>query len=171
MKSTAKSVLATVLVLAAAGAAFTHCEIPCGIYGDQTRITLLYEDVQTVEKSMEQIRELSGKNDAQSINQVVRWVSNKDAHASKIQETVTQYFMTQRVKPKDAGEDQDRYLQQITALHGMLVQAMKAKQTVDSKHCEKLRKLIDQFSAAYFSEEDLKHIREHHGEPHDGDHK
>lgn len=167
MKSTSlKVVTALTVVLAAAGAAFTHCEIPCGIYGDQTRITLLYEDVQTIEKSMQQIAELSGKADAQSVNQMVRWVNNKEVHADKIQETVTQYFMTQRVKPKDSENDQDRYLAQISALHGMLVQAMKAKQTVDTKHVENLRKLIDEFAAAYFSEEDLKHVREHHGAGH-----
>lgn len=169
MFSMPKTVLATALVLAAAGAAFTHCEIPCGIYGDQTRITLLYEDVQTIEKSMQQINELAGKTDAQSVNQMVRWVTNKDEHATKVQDVVWQYFMTQRVKPKTEGNERDRYVKQVTILHEMLLVAMKTKQTVDPAHCEKLRSLIDDFSAAYFSEEDLKHVREHHGAG--GDHK
>ena len=30
---------------------------------------------------------------------MVRWITNKEAHANRIQETVYQYFMTQRVKP------------------------------------------------------------------------
>ena len=41
--------------------------------------------------------------------------------------------------------------------------AMKTKQTLDTKHTKALRKCIDQFSAAYFSKEDLAHIRKSHG--------
>ena len=140
---------------------YAHCEIPCGIYGDRTRIDLLYEDIATIEKSMAMINELAGKSGAQDTNQLVRWIENKGVHADKIQHVVTQYFMTQRVKNNEEGGD--RYLRQLTSLHQMLVAAMKCKQTVDASHCAKLRELLDYFSAAYFSAEDLKHIREHHG--------
>lgn len=153
---------ATLLLSAFACLAWAHCEIPCGIYGDKTRIDLLYEDIQTIEKSMKEIQALSGKTDAQSQNQLVRWIENKDDHANKIQHTVTQYFMTQRCKPKD-GAERERYIAQITALHGMLIAAMKCKQTVDVANCATLRSLVDDFCAAYFSKEDLQHIREHHG--------
>lgn len=167
MKRILAPVITASLLLAAAGVALAHCEIPCGIYGDTTRIDLLFEDIATVEKSMNQIQALSGKTDALSLNQLNRWISNKDDHATKIQDTVTQYFMTQRCKPK-SGEDEKRYLTQITSLHAMLIQAMKCKQTVDVAHCAELRGLVRRFSAAYFSAEDMKHINEHHGE---GDHK
>jgi hypothetical protein len=40
---------------------------------------------------------------------------------------------------------------------------MKAKQTTDVEHAQHLRQHVDQFAAAYFSAEDLKHIRSHHG--------
>ena len=44
----------------------------------------------------------------------------------------------------------------------MLVHAMKAKQTTDQAHVEKLRELVVQFSKLYFNDDDLKHIRSHH---------
>jgi len=155
-------VLAAVLCCAAPSV-WSHCEIPCGIYGDKTRIDMLYEHVTTIEKSMRSIESLQ-KEESVNYNQLVRWIANKDTHAEEIQHIVMQYFMTQRVKPKAKGEaGHDKYLTQLTNLHEMLVHAMKAKQTIDTAHCEHLRQRIDAFSAAYFSAEDLKHIREHHG--------
>ena len=57
-----------------------HCEIPCGIYGDSVRIALLYEHIETIEKSMNQINELS-KSENPDYNQLVRWVMNKEEYA------------------------------------------------------------------------------------------
>jgi nickel superoxide dismutase len=168
MKLTAKVSLvvlvALVLTLGTEKIVRSHCEIPCGVYGDTTRIDLLYEDILTVEKSMQQIMELSKASLPANMNQLVRWVGNKEEHANKIQHAVTQYFMTQRVKPKpasDAGYKQ--YLTQLTSLHEMLIAAMKAKQTTDLGQTKELRRLVDQFAAAYFTAEDLEHIRSHHG--------
>ncbi len=171
MKLSRKPIVNCVLVLLVAAivtfvsyeVAFSHCEIPCGIYGDKTRITILYEHISTIEKSMNQITGIQAKSPL-NYNQIVRWVGNKEEHAKKIQHIVTQYFMTQRVKPKPDGDPaQKKYLAQLTALHRMMVHAMKAKQTTDVQHCAHLRNLVDEFSAAYFNAEDLKHIREHHG--------
>lgn len=168
MKLTTKASLvvlvAVVLTLGTERIVRSHCEIPCGIYGDTTRIDLLYEDIATVEKSMKQVTELKSASPPPNINQLVRWVSNKEEHANKIQHIVTQYFMTQRVKPKPVGDaGHKKYITQLTSLHGMLIHAMKAKQTTDVEHAKHLRRLVDQFSAAYFNAEDLAHIRSHHG--------
>ncbi len=142
--------------------AFSHCEIPCGIYGDQTRITLLLEDISTVEKSMQQINKLQGSTPL-NYNQVVRWVNNKEEHANKIQHIATQYFMTQRIKPKAEGTDgHAKYLKQLTSMHSLMIHAMKAKQTTDVAHCEHMRRIIEEFAKAYFSAEDLEHLRGHH---------
>ncbi len=135
---------------------FSHCEIPCGIYGDGMRISMLYENITTVEKSMTKIRELSVEK-AANWNQLVRWVQNKEDHANRIQHIVTQYFMTQRIKPTNK-----KYVAQLKALHGLLIHAMKAKQTTDLAHVGHLRNLVGELSAAYFSAEDLKHIKSHH---------
>ena len=139
----------------------SHCEIPCGIYGDMTRITILREDISTVEKSMREIIRLSelGKPKPVDVNQVVRWVKNKEEHANKIQHIVTQYFMTQRVKPNKP--DAETYVKQLTALHGLLLHAMKSKQTTDLGHAQQLRDGVNKFAAAYFSAEDLKHLNSH----------
>ena len=40
---------------------FGHCQIPCGIYSDAIQIIQIKEDLQTVEKSINMIKELSGK--------------------------------------------------------------------------------------------------------------
>ena len=53
-----------------------HCQIPCGIYDDHARVQSMLEDAATVEKSAKLIAELAGKPDAQSQNQLVRWVMN-----------------------------------------------------------------------------------------------
>jgi nickel superoxide dismutase len=81
----------------------------------------------------------------------VRWVDNKEKHADEIQEIVTQYFMTQRIKPADPSdkEAQAAYVEKLTLLHGMLIQSMKAKQGTDLDVVQKLRTLLDSFSEAY----------------------
>ena len=122
----------------------------CGIYGDQMRLEMIAEHITTVEKSMKQIQALSKEGD-KNCNQVVRWVQNKEQHANGIQEIVTQYFMTQRIKPADAKDRHahDHYVTQLTLLHKMLVSAMKTKQTADLAHVATLRDLLKEFSGAY----------------------
>jgi nickel superoxide dismutase len=66
-------------------------------------------------------------------------------HATRIQDIVTQYFMTQRIKPK-----QEKYAKKLTLLHRMLLAAMKCKQTTDVAHVEELRKLLKKFEKLYF---------------------
>ena len=156
-------VLATALAWIGAGVALAHCEIPCGIYGDRMRVGMLYEHISTVEKSMKQVSELS-KDPGANANQLVRWVDNKERHCNEIQHIVTQYFMTQRIKPAPASDEgaQKLYLARLSKLHAMLLHAMKAKQTTDLRHVEELRQLVKDFSKLYFSEDDLKHLREHH---------
>ena len=81
---------------------FAHCEIPCGIYDDDARFAAIAEDLTTIEKSMKTIVELSG--DLKNINQLVRWVNNKEHHSDEIAHIVTYYFMAQRVKLPDKGD-------------------------------------------------------------------
>jgi len=125
-----------------------HCQIPCGIYDDQTRITLMEEHVATIEKSMNEITKLSAEI-PQNSNQLIRWVDNKEEHADKLTEIVTYYFLAQRIKPTEPAE---KYAAELKLLHGMIVQSMKAKQTTDLQHVEKLRELMDQFEHIYFGE-------------------
>jgi nickel superoxide dismutase len=138
-------------LVAAAPSAFSHCEVPCGIYDDEMRIEMIQEHITTIEKAMKSIAELSTGSPV-NYNQIVRWTVNKEKHAQELQHIVEQYFMTQRIKPAHSsdGAKYDRYIERITLLHMMLVHAMKAKQTTDLEHVDKLRSLTDAFSKSYF---------------------
>ncbi len=141
--------------LAFAAPAFAHCEIPCGIYDDEMRLKTIAEHITTIEKSMRGIMDLSRAGE-KNYNQIVRWVDNKEEHATRIQHIVSQYFMTQRVKPVKPDEDRagyQRYVRMLTLLHGLQLHAMTAKQTVDLNQIEILRSLLASFERAYFEQE------------------
>ena len=136
--------LVPLLVLPWAGYVAAHCQIPCGIYDDQMRVNMIDEDITTIEKAMQQITELE-KQSPIVYNQLVRWIMNKETHADKIQEVVTEYFMTQRIKT-----DSKDYTEKLTLLHKMMIQAMLCKQTTDLSHVKELRSLLTQFGDLYF---------------------
>ena len=146
------------MVAVAASVGLAHCQIPCGIYDDPLRFTQMEEHVATIEKSMKQIQELSAE-EKPNLNQIVRWVNNKDAHADELTEIVTYYFLAQRVKPADKSDRAAvaKYLKELTLLHEMIVHAMKAKQTIDLEHCTKLRDLIHKFEHSYLGEKARPH--------------
>ena len=146
-------VLGSILVGLAifASMAYSHCQIPCGIYGDQMRFDMIAEHITTIEKSMKLITELSSQDKANT-NQIVRWVQNKDEHADELSHIITYYFMAQRVKlpPEGDAKARNEYVKKLTLLHEMLVYTMKAKQTTDLANVEKLRSLLGEFREAYF---------------------
>ena len=125
-------------------ASFAHCQIPCGIYDDHARVQSMLEDVATIEKSVKLITELSGKSDAQSQNQRIRWVMNKENHAQRIISTISDYFLTQRVKSK-----QKDYTERLVKHHAVIVAAMKAKQNADLKVTNSLKKSIEALAPYY----------------------
>jgi nickel superoxide dismutase len=141
--------------------ATAHCEVPCGIYDDHGRIVQMLEDTTTVAKATDQILALEGRSDPVSVNQMVRWVTNKEEHATRIQQTIAQYFLTQRVKPKspDSIEWND-YVARLTEHHAVMVAAMKAKQTVEPAAVEALRSSIQRIARYYPAPE---HDHEHPG--------
>jgi nickel superoxide dismutase len=146
-------IVIALLMLTAAGArlSFAHCEIPCGIYDDEMRFVMVKEHITTIERSMQMIIELSEEGE-KNYNQIVRWVTNKENHADNIQEIVSQYFLTQRIKVADVTEKEayQKYVRQVALLHQMLVYAMRAKQSVDLSNVERLRVLLEEFEGIYF---------------------
>jgi nickel superoxide dismutase len=129
--------------------AFAHCQVPCGIYGDQLRFEQMLEDEQTISKAQLQLHELtSGEIDAQAVNQIGRWVATKEEHATKIQQTIAAYFMAQRIKA-----DNPNYVKQLTAAHTVMVNAMKCKQSADPETAKALEKSIFDLYRAYEGKE------------------
>ncbi len=148
MKRTLFMIAVACLVALPAKMVAAHCEVPCGIYGDQRRFEEMLEDCETITKALGEIQKLSGSHEPQSLNQIVRWVTTKEAHAVNTQHIVAQYFLAQRIKP-----DNPRYVEQLKAAHGVIVAAMKCKQTADSAAAETLKKAILDLYRAYEGKE------------------
>lgn len=137
-----------------------HCQIPCGIYGDEMRFQMLEEHITTIEKSMKLITELSadpGKN----ANQLTRWIINKDNHADEMASIVTKYFLQQRLKLDDP-----QWAAKVKPCHEILFYSMKAKQTTDHANVEKLSAAVEALKSVYFTKKQAEHLKESHGPDH-----
>jgi nickel superoxide dismutase len=137
-----------------------HCQIPCGIYGDEMRFQMLEEHITTIEKSMNLIGELSadpGKN----ANQLARWVMNKESHADEMASIVTQYFLQQRLKLDDP-----QWAAKVKPCHEILFYSMKAKQTTDQANVEKLRAAVAGLKKVYFTKKQAEHLEGSHSATH-----
>ncbi len=138
-------------VLIIGSTVYSHCQLPCGIYDDDARFNMITENITTIEKSMNMINQLSGEQKP-NMNQIVRWVQNKDTHADELSEIVTYYFMTQRITPVEKTDAQayEKYTTKLTLLHKMLIAAMKSKQTTDLSFPKQLTDLTTDFKKAYY---------------------
>ena len=132
------------LVFVLSNTAYTHCQIPCGIYDDHARIKQMLEDSANIIKATKLIADLSSKADSQSQNQMIRWVTNKEKHAQNVISTISDYFFTQRVK-----SSQKDYVERLKKHHAVIVAAMQAKQNADEKHAVALRKSIEDLAQYY----------------------
>ena len=121
-----------------------HCQIPCGIYDDHARVASMLEDVATIHKAVSQIADLAGKADPQSRNQLVRWVMNKEHHAQNVIDTISDYFLTQRVKTS-----QEDYAERLAKHHAVIVAAMRAKQNADAGIVAELRGAVEAVAPYY----------------------
>ncbi len=130
---------------------FSHCEIPCGVYDDEMRFTMVEEHITTIEKAMKEIANLSGQQPS-NFNQIVRWVTNKEKHAEDIQHIISQYFLTQRVKLVEKENDKANKIRMgyLSLCHEILVYTMKTKQTTDLSNVEKLKTAVKAFKNSYF---------------------
>jgi nickel superoxide dismutase len=142
-----RMLMMTVLLLFAAvpmGYLAAHCEVPCGIYDDGARFKGMMEDQDTIAKAINGIVASADTNDATGHNQLARWVATKESHATNIQHTIAQYFMTQRIKSADP-----KYVEKLTAAHAVMVAAMKCKQAAEPDTAEALGTAIHDFQHAY----------------------
>lgn len=131
-----------------------HCQVPCGIYGDQLRFQGMLEDTKTIAKAIAEINgiaeSLGGGSapTAKGMNQMVRWVSNKESHAQKIQDVMGEYFFAQRIK-----SDHKDYTGQLATAHKVIVTAMKCKQDASAETAKSLETAILDFYRAYEGKE------------------
>lgn len=146
---TMRLLLAAAATVLLGSSAFAHCQVPCGIYGDQLRFEQLLEDGKTIAKAQGQINELAAAGlTGQSANQLTRWVVTKEDHAAKIQATIADYFMAQRIKA-----DSPRYVEQLKAAHAVTVAAMKCKQSTDAATADALKAAVFNLYRAYEGKE------------------
>tara|TARA_Y100000589_G_scaffold326408_2_gene366121 strand:+ start:120 stop:635 length:516 start_codon:yes stop_codon:yes gene_type:complete len=132
-----------------------HCQIPCGIYDDPARIAGLKEDAETIRKAVSSLKEMTEPHhhdhahdhshdhehldELTKFNQGTRWILAKDQHAQNIQDVVSYYFLTQRVKAVPADQEgYDTYIAQLAGFHRVMVAAMKCKQTVSLEQVDEL---------------------------------
>lgn len=138
---TKKMIASLVALSALIATAFAHCQIPCGIYNDEMRFTMMQEHVTTIAKSMKMIES------DQNANQTTRWVINKEKHADELTKIATEYFLAQRIKP-----GMEKYEENLKTLHEIIIYSMKAKQTTDMKNAEKLTELIHNLEHSYLGD-------------------
>ncbi|MGB1127226.1 MAG: superoxide dismutase [Ni] [Opitutales bacterium] len=126
-----------------------HCQIPCGIYGDQLKLDELKQHVETITKASAQIRAIAAKEslEAEDHQQLARWVSNKESHASKMIDEAANYFLAQRIKP-----GQDNYQAKLESLHHIILYAMKSKQSSGAEAPEILAEKLATFQALYLKD-------------------
>lgn len=151
----------SILLAAVAGLAFAavdqaqaHCQVPCGIFADQLRFEGMLEDQTTIAKANTELAkytaEFANGVNPLGANQATRWITTKEEHCIKIQETIAAYFMAQRIKP---GDDREAYVKKLTAAHAVMQAAMKAKQDPSAEVAENLKKTILDFYRAYEGKE------------------
>ncbi|MEM9344976.1 MAG: superoxide dismutase [Ni] [Planctomycetota bacterium] len=149
-----KSIITVAAVMTAIAAGLTilnqstpraeaHCQVPCGIFDEKARIKALYEDATTIEKAMNEMNKLAEKDDAQSMQQFVRWTIAKEEHAARIITVTSEYFLTQKLKKVEKGDEgYAQYLSSLELHHELLIAAMKSKQTTDISAVKRLNDAI-----------------------------
>lgn len=109
----------------------------------------MLEDEHTIAKAQVSINELAaGSLDAQGHNQMSRWVTTKEEHAQRIQDTIAAYFLAQRIKP-----DAANYAKTLMAAHKVIIHAMKCKQSADPSTAKSLETAIFDLYRAYEGKE------------------
>jgi len=142
--------------------ASAHCQVPCGIFGDEIKFAELSQHIDTIEKAMKKIVELADSDTADDQQKLIRWVVTKEDHADKIMHEVQAYFLAQRVKlPKDESEH-DAYLAKLVSLHETIVYTMKCKQTTDTAAIAPLRESLKTFHTQYMGKQGPAHSHSDH---------
>lgn len=138
-----------------------HCQVPCGIYDDALRVISIQEDFETINKAINEIIQLQQNSEDPNFNQIVRWINTKEEHATRIQKTISEYFLIQRVKVKNRNDKSayNDYTNKLETLHQLMIIAMKCKQNINQEHVHKGKVLLDKFTKVYFDDHGIKHLK------------
>lgn len=148
MKALKRILVLAVAVLPGSVQLWSHCQIPCGIFEDDIVFGELMTDVATIEKSMIQVVSI-GESASKDWNQLVRWINNKEAHATHIQDTMAHYFLSQRIKLDQKASDPEGYRKRVDLAHEVMVLAMKSKHGTDLEVVKQLGEALHAFQHAY----------------------
>ncbi|KAL3903286.1 MAG: hypothetical protein SGARI_005447, partial [Bacillariaceae sp.] len=111
----------------------------------------LRQNCATIRKAIAQGNHLHGHfvdTTPLNVNQMVRWVMTKEEHANKIISTISDYCLCQRVKRATFATEAE-YLDALKLHHIVMQAAMKAKQSMDPKDCEKLEFAVENLAKMY----------------------
>lgn len=128
-----------------------HCQVPCGIFDDPIMVAELKQAASTIRKAIASMNELHGTattTDLLAMNQMIRWITVKEEHASKIITTVAEYCLCQRVKKEVFAGPKD-YTDALLAHHAVMQCAMKCKQNVTTECIDALEHALDDMSKMY----------------------
>lgn len=124
-----------------------HCQVPCGIFDDPAIVDELKQACTTIRKAIRSSKTLHAtvKSDVLSLNQLIRWVTTKEEHCSKIISLVSEYCLCQRVKRPNF-KTETEYLEALKVHHRVMQAAMKAKQSMDEQDCIVLEHAVEDLS-------------------------
>ncbi len=120
-----------------------HCQLPCGIYHDDLEFASLEQDIETLSKAIKEIKS-SDADVALTLNQRVRAVILKDEYANRLANTITFYFLQQRLDPSKS-----QFPQQLSSAFKILQLCAKVKASVDAGLVSQLQNEIDHFKMLY----------------------
>ena len=128
-----------------------HCQVPCGIFDDPIMVAELKQAAATIRKaivSMNELHSTATTTDLLAMNQMIRWITVKEEHASKIITTVAEYCLCQRVKKEIFAEPKD-YTDALLAHHAVMQCAMKCKQNVTTESSDALDHALSDMAKMY----------------------
>ena len=157
-----KIYISIILITLTSSVLYSHCQVPCGIYDDASRIIQIREDINTIQKAIKNITELSNnKTVPKDLNQLVRWINTKEEHSQHIQDVMMQYFLAQRIKPKDVKDKgYTKYVSLTTSCQKIIFYAMKCKQDTEISYSEILLKEVSLLINSYFDDHGKRHLNE-----------
>jgi nickel superoxide dismutase len=132
--------------------AHAHCDIPCGIYDPHPALIAALTVVRMIDL-MTDLQNKGGSQDLAFQNSMARYISVKEEHAEKVKHEVRVIWGDYMKQPQF-----DKHPDTQELVHQIMMQASKARQSVDREAAVQLVESVNKF-AEYFW--DTKNIQTH----------